>query len=289
MNLVYLFTASPGTNFEKKYYFDLNTLLGKKTQVSVTAIPVEKYNETYHPARVTYVGITIGGVHTGTLNVQDAYFSLGKTRTAKGKVEIDNISVEAIQLSDQLLQIVKEDPILKNEISGNTLRLKGEGRRASEAEMLNMLRGNDVPGSTAYLNSQADACYPMEFCARAAEFIANALDGTFLTDRQRKEAALSLLNQKNPEYWYLAKTYFEKHIDDDKDAIEIIKKIDEELSLHKKYEIDGKVFYDEQEYNKYVWDKEYKKKETKATILGLICALFIGACGLVVLFALGII
>lgn len=324
MNLVYLFTAAPGTALQKEYFFDTDTLLGRKEQISVSVAPVEKYSQTYHPARITYTGITIGCVHTGSINVQDEYFSLGASRTGKGKVQINGLDPYTILLSDELLEIAKQNPILKNKISGKELRLRGEGRRVSEAEMLNMLRGNDVMGSNDFLNSQADACYTMDFCACAADFIANALDGKFLTEQQRQSAASSLLDENKPEFilvgellygynqpkstelinkaidtllnkenaegWYLVKNYLEKN--GGEKAKELIEKIDEKLSSKNKYEIDGKTFYDKEKYNEYVRQKEWERIEReskiKVAIISTISILFIGACGLILLMAMGI-
>lgn len=310
---------------EKEYYFDTDTLLGNNEQVSVSASPVQKYSDTYHPARITYTGITIGGFHTGSVNVQDEYFTFGSSRTDKGKVMIDGLDPYVIELSDELVEIVKQDSLLRTELSGNRLRLKGEGMRVSQQQMLDMLRGNDIPGRTAYLNSQADACFTMGFCARAANFIANALDGRFLTEKQRQDAASlllennkaetilvgellagynqdkskellqkafdCLLNSDNAELWNLVKNYLVKHKGEE--SQDVIQEIERKLSTQIKYEIDGQVFYDKKAYDSYVWKKEWARREKldkiKVGIISALCCLFIGGVGLLLMFMMGII
>ena len=324
MELVHLFTVAPGTHMEKQYYFDTDTLLGNNKQVSVSASPVQKYSDTYHPARVTYTGITIGGFHTGSFNVQDEYFTFGASRTDKGKVMIDGLDPYVIQLSDELVEIVKKDTVLSTELNGNRLRLRGEGMRVSQQQMLEMVRGNDIPGRTAYLNSQADACFTMGFCTRAANLIANALDGRFLTEKQRQDAASlllennkaetilvgellvgynedkskellqkaidRLLNGDNAEFWKLVKNYLVKHHGDE--SQHSIQEIERKLSTQTKYEIDGQVFYDKKAYDSYKWKKECERIEReskiKVAIISTLSILFIGFCGFVVLLGMGI-
>lgn len=325
MELVYLFTASPGTHLEKKYYYDTDTLLGNDKQVSVSVSPVGKHSETYHPARITYTGITIGGVHTGSVNIQNEYYTFKESKTNKGKVMIGGLDPYTIQLSDELLEIAKQDSVIKQHLAGNRLGLRGEGMRVNEQQMMNMLRGNDISGRTQYLNSQADACYPMDFCARVADFIANALDGKYLTEKQRQDAASillkenqaksilvgellvgcntpesrellketidTLLNDKNAEYWKLVKNYLVKHHSND--SQNIIQEIEQRLSTQIKYEIDGQVFYDKKEYDSYVWKKEWAQREKrdkiKVAVVSTLSCLFIGGVGLLLLIMMGII
>lgn len=325
MELVYLFTVSPGTHLEKKYYFDTDTLLGNDKQVSVSVSPVGKHSETYHPARITYTGITIGGIHTGSVNIQNEYYTFKESRTNKGKVMIGGLDPHIIQLSDELLEIAKQDPVIKTHLAGNRLGLRGEGMRVNEQQMLNMLRGNDISGRTQYLNSQADACYPMDFCARVADFIANALDGKYLTEKQRQDAASlllennkpetilvgellagysqdkskellqqafdRLLNSDNAELWKLVKNYLAKHHNDE--SQDVIQEIEQKLSTQIKYEIDGQVFYDKEAYDSYVWKKEWAQREKrdkiKVAVVSTLSCLFIGGVGLLLLIMMGII
>lgn len=324
MELVYLFTVSPETQLEKKYYYDTDMLLGTSKEVSIWVRPVKKSSEIYHPARITYTGITIGGVHTGSVNIQKEYYTFKDSRTDKGEVHIGGQDPRIIQLSDELLEIAKEDSVLSQHLEGNRLRLRGDGMRVSEQQMMNMLRGNDISSRTQYLNSQADACYSMDFCTRIADFIAGALDGKYLTEKQRQEAAVillkenqakailvgellvgcntpesrkllqeaidTLLNDENAEYWKLVKNYLEKH--QSEESLNIIQEIEERLSTQIKYEIDSHVFYDKKEYDKYVSNKEWaerqKKDEIKAAVVTTLACLFFGAVCLLLLFMMGI-
>lgn len=325
MELVHLFTVSPGTHLEKRYYFDSDTLLGNAKQVSLYVKPLEKRSAAYHPARITYTGITIGGVHSGSINVQDEHYTFSASRTGKGRVMIDGLDHHIIQLSDELLKIVEHDSVLRTNLSGNRLRLRGEGMRVSSEQMLEMVRGNDILGGTAFLNSEVDACFDMEFCTHAVDFIANALDGKYLSEEKRQEAALmllkenqaktilvgellvgcnnpkskellketidTLLNDKNAEYWKLVKNYLVKHHSNE--SQNIIQQIEQRLSTQIKYEIDGHVFYDKKEYDRYVFKKEWAKREKmdkiKVAVISTISLLFIGCVGLTLLFMMGII
>lgn len=273
MDKVFLFKLK-----DKEYYYDWKMFMGQGEKIPVSARSLSKTNEKYHPARVTYTGITIGGVHTGSINVQDAHYTFTGQNTSRGEINIDGITdATELYLSDELVKEAEKDPKITKWFSKvQPLRLRIEPpKRLSETQLHSMMNGTDVSGRTYYLNNEVDKHYNIQYCVAVCDFIAKALDGVFLTDEQRKEleqAAIEhLTNSDIPEDWKTIKNYLSQYTDDW--AKEIIKRMDDKLAPVKKYEIDGLVFYDEDKYTKYKadkWMEEYNKKEKRIETIGML-------------------
>ena len=265
----------------KKYYYDWKMFMGQGEKIPVSVRSLSKTNETYHPARVTYTGITIGGVHTGSVNVQDAHYTFTGSKTSRGQISIDGITdATELYLSDELVKEAEKNPkITKWFWKVQPLRLRIEPpQRLNQSQLHGMLSGADVSGQTSYLNNEVDKHYNIQYCVAVCDFIAKALDGAFLTDEQRKgleEVAIEhLTNSKKPEDWNLVKNYLSKHTEDW--AKEIVKNMDEKLAPFKKYEIDGLVFSNKKDYDDYLikkrieqQNKKQKRIEAIAMIIGV--------------------
>ena len=74
---IYLFSID-GTDI----YFEPT----KIRNCSINVSPVENFDATFHPATITYTGITIGGVHTGTFHTTEAHYSYKSSLTGGGKL-----------------------------------------------------------------------------------------------------------------------------------------------------------------------------------------------------------
>ncbi len=169
---------------------DKRIAVSKQAEINKSVIHIRRYQETslqYNPAKITYTGATVGGVTTGGLDYQDAYYSVkGGNITNKfimyfEKSDKESMIVDEIELSPNLVDKAKKDPNLSKYLRGNVLYITkpSENKWGSTAAQTLKTTGNYALASDIAMKDYASTLLTKSELAPIYNFIC-ALSGDSL-------------------------------------------------------------------------------------------------------------
>lgn len=170
---IFLFKLICGQN-EFPFYFDTErpfkyagTLA---TEMSYT------YSGTYHPESYTYTGATVGGIHTGGWQKNEAHVQQHQTYSGKGNLTYNDKFVDSVVLASHLIPFAKEMGVPVS-VAG-IIKLRSDFTQYDFNTVMSNL-GTDAYSQINRANASADKAPSMSTCNKVLKFLKKALDGDF--------------------------------------------------------------------------------------------------------------
>lgn len=246
MKQIILFTLSGKDPFSRettKQTIQFSPYHDSSLRLSVESVTMTNF--TYHPAKMVYTGVSVGGVHTGGFHEEKAYHSTRVSSTDKGHLLMGKMQINSIQLSPELSEAVKSIPALRNVFKDGFIELE-KPLNMSMSMILSAQKG-DTGAMNAASFALANNAPRMDLCIALADFLQNAYAGFYLKDEEKIEIAKSLLNINNPKSWERAKNLLAGTYDET--AVHLREECTRKLDSVDKWNIDGITFYNEKAYN----------------------------------------
>ena len=199
MSITPLFTTKDEKGTEKEFAFGSGLHRGGFGKF--VAEKSQDYTGTYHPEKTIYTGATVGGVHMGGFHTEEAYMHMQGRDNGKGYVKYktgfgnEEIRIEEVVLTDELLNEAKKISALAPLLEGDTLRLI----QPYTMQHLNTFKANmhnGAYGQVNRININSSRHYPYESISAAVDFLNRALEGAYHPNARVQYADIFAENAK---------------------------------------------------------------------------------------------
>ena len=235
-------------------------------------ISVKKYESasfTYHPAKATYTGATVGGITTGGVSVTPAGYSSRNMNTGRGVIQIElgtqAADIKSATPSPYVKKRFKRDAEFNRYISGNQIMCVSDVNDSSMAGVASSALPMDMKMNMAS-SLMANQYFPMDTCREIVSLLERIMRGSFPPeDEDYYERACKLLSAEDTVSLAQAKALFEK-ISDYKDSAQ------KALAAQKKYQE-----AQQSEKEQAILEKERRRKKNRVLYIAVALLVMLAA------------